>query len=103
MVLEQINSEYSQLIDADNGVTGSIIEEDGIIYVQKCLHGEYCYAPYEIYGDKDETMTIPTHSTDTCSLCNNAPTFKENPLSRAMINLSSGCLKTQKGWSTRAC
>ena len=46
---EQINSKFCQPIDAENSVTGSIIEADEIMYVQKCLHGEYYYAPYDIY------------------------------------------------------
>ena len=51
-----------------------------MMYVQKCLHGEYYYALSDIYRDTDKTTTILAHSTDTWLLCNNAPAFKENPL-----------------------
>ena len=50
------------------------------MYVQKCLHGGYYYAPYDIYGNTDETTTTLAYSTDTWSLWDNSPTFKEFPL-----------------------
>ena len=39
--METINNTYRQPIDSDTRATGAAIEEDGILYVQKCLHGEY--------------------------------------------------------------
>ena len=50
------------------------------MYVQKCLHGEYYCAPYDIYDNIDETITILAHSTDTRSLYDYAPSLKDNPL-----------------------
>ena len=53
------------LIDSDNGANGTIVEEDGVLHVQKCLNGEYYYESCEIYGDTDRSATIMAHSTDT--------------------------------------
>ena len=39
VITETINNTYRQPIDSDSGATGTVIEEDGILYVQKCLHG----------------------------------------------------------------
>ena len=75
---EQINNNFWYLIDVHKGVTGSIFEEDGVIYVQKCLHGEYYCDSYDVYGDTDESTTILAHSTNTWTLCNTAPSFNDN-------------------------
>ena len=66
---ETINNDFRQPIDSSSGATGTLIEEDGILYVQKCLHGDYYYESCEIYGDTDKSTTLMAHSTDTWSLC----------------------------------
>lgn len=48
---ELINSKFRYPIDKHKGATGTIIEKDWVIYVQKCLLGELYYTPYKIYGD----------------------------------------------------
>ena len=50
------------------------------MYVHKCLHGEYYYATYGICSDIDEATAILAHSTNTWSLCDSAPSFKDNLL-----------------------
>ena len=70
---ETINNDFRHPIDSNSGATGTLIEEDGILYVQKCLHGDYYYEPCEIYGDTDQSTTIMAHSTDTWSLCETPP------------------------------
>ena len=77
---KQTNNDFIQPIDVKKGVTGSTFEEDGVMYVQNCLYGGCYYTPYDIYGNIDETTTILAHPTDTWSLCDNAPSFKDNPL-----------------------
>ena len=42
---KQINNTFQQPIDVNHGATGSVFKEDGILYRQKCLHGEYYYTP----------------------------------------------------------
>ena len=69
------------MVDDDSVFGETILEEDGILYVQKCLHGEYYYESCEIYGDTDESTTILAHSTDTWSLWDSAPPLKDNPIS----------------------
>lgn len=66
-------------MDSDSGATGTVIEEDGILYVQNCLHGEYYYESCEIYGDTDTSTTIVAHSTDTWSLYENAHMVTDLP------------------------
>ena len=66
--------------DDHKGVTGTVFEEDVVIYAQKCLQDEFCYESYDIYGNTEESTTILAHSTDTWSLCDNAPSFKDNPM-----------------------
>lgn len=80
MITKTINNTYRQPIDSDTGATGIVIEEDRILYIQKCLHGEYYYEPCEIYGDTDKTTTIMAHSTDTCSLCEQASMATDIPV-----------------------
>ena len=77
---EQINNSFRYPISNNWGVTGSIIEVDGVLYVHKCLHCEYYYESCEIYGDTDETTTVLAHSINLCSLCDSAPSFKDNPI-----------------------
>ena len=77
---EQINNAFCYPIDTHNGATGSIFEEDSVNYVQKGLHWEFYYNYYDVYGDTDELTTILAHSTDTWTLCNTAPSFKDNPM-----------------------
>ena len=59
--------------------------------MQKCLHREYHYAPYDIYGNTEETTTILAHSTNTWSLCNNASLFNENSVVKSDEELDN-CL-----------
>ena len=67
-IRETINNTYQQPIDSDSGATGTLIKEDGVLYVQKCLHGEYYYESCGIYGDIDRSTTIMAQSMDTWSL-----------------------------------
>ena len=69
---EQINNNFCYPINAHSGTIGSVLEEVGIIYVQKCLHGECYYVLFDIYGDTDKSTSIFPHSTDMRSLCDNA-------------------------------
>ena len=78
VIAETINNTYRQPIDPDSRATGTVIEEDGVLYVQKCLHGEYYYESCETYGDTDTSTTIMAYSTDTWSLCDSA-TMEDNP------------------------
>ena len=77
---EQINNEFWYPINNHRGVTGSVIKEDGVLYVHKYLRGEYHYEPFEIYGDTNESTTILAHSTDSWSLCDSVSSFKDNPM-----------------------
>ena len=77
---EILNNTFQYPIDTDSGATGTVIEENGILYMQKCLRVELCYELCNIYGDIDDSTTILAHLTDSWSLCDNAPTFKDNPL-----------------------
>ena len=43
VITTTINNAFRKPIDSENGATGTLIEEDGVLYVQKCLHGEYYY------------------------------------------------------------
>ena len=40
-VTEIINNDFRLPIDTDGHATGTVIEEDGILYAQKCLMGEF--------------------------------------------------------------
>ena len=77
---ETLNTPFRHPIDTDSGVTGTVIKENGVLYMQKCLRGELYYEPCDIYGDTDDSTTILAHSTDSWTLCDNAPTFKDNSL-----------------------
>ena len=78
---ETVNNGFRQQIDSSSGATGTILEKDGVLYVRKCLHCEYCYKSCEIYSDTDESTTISAHSTDSWSLYDSAPPLKDNPIS----------------------
>ena len=66
------------------------------MYVQKCLHVEYYYKLYNIYGDTDESTTILAHSTNTWPLCNAAPSFKDNPLAKSDNEFDEWLLKVNR-------
>ena len=76
----QINNSFRQPFNSNSGSTGTVLEEDGVLYVQKCLHGEYYYESCKIYGHMEESTNILAHSTNAWTLCNTAPSFKEDPL-----------------------
>ena len=38
---EHINNKLYYPIDAHKGVTGTVFEEDGVLYIQKCLQDEF--------------------------------------------------------------
>ena len=40
---ETINNTFRKPIDSETGATGTLIEDDGVLYVQKYLHGKYYY------------------------------------------------------------
>ena len=77
---EIANNHFRHPIDSNSGTTGTVIEEDGVLYVQKCLYNELYYEPCNIHGDTYESTTILAHSTDSWFLCESAPSFKDNPM-----------------------
>lgn len=77
-IMEQINNGVCSPINTHKGVTGSVFEEGGMMYVQKYLHGEHYYIPYNIYDNTEETVDILPHSTDTWLLCDNVYLLSEN-------------------------
>ena len=101
-VLEEIiNNHFRQPMDINLGATGTILEEDGILFVQKCLHGEYYYQSSEIYGDTDKSTTIMAHSTDIWSLCDSASSLKDNPISDIPYDFDQWLLEKTEGWRTK--
>ena len=93
---EKINNDFCCQVDAHKGVTGTVFEEDRVIHVQKYLCGEYYYVPYDICGNTDETMDILAHSTDSWSLCKNAPLLNENPNVRSDEKFDEQLLKDNR-------
>ena len=43
-------------------------------------HGEYYYNSHDVYSDTNESTTILAHSNNTWTLCDAAPSFKDNPM-----------------------
>ena len=68
-VPEIINNDFRLPINPDGRATGTIIEEDGSLYVQKCLMGEFYYKSCDLYSDPSESTTLLAHSTDVWTLC----------------------------------
>ena len=77
---KQLNNNFRHPTDTNSGATGTVIEEDDVLYVQTGLCNELFYEPCNIYEDKDDLTIILAHSTDSWSLCDSAPTFKDNPM-----------------------
>ena len=77
---ELITNDFWYIIDHHKGATGTTIEIDRAAYVQKCLIRELYYTPYKIYGNPYGSMTRIAYSTDIWSLCENKPSFQDNPM-----------------------
>ena len=93
---ETINNDFRQPIDSNNGATCTILEEDGVLYIQKCFYCEYYYESCEISGNTDKSTTLMTHSTDTWSLCDSTPSFKDNPISDIPYNFDRWLLEENR-------
>ena len=68
-VPDVINNDYRLPINPDGRATGTVIEENGTLYVQKCLMGEFYYESCALYGDTSESTTLLAHSIDVWTLC----------------------------------
>ena len=72
-VPEIVNNDFRLPINTDGRATGTIIEENGTMYVQKCLMGEFHYKSCNLYSDTCESTTLLAHSTDIWTLCDIPP------------------------------
>ena len=74
-----INNEFIAPVGTEDGATGVTIEHEGILHAQYCFHGELYYQSCEIYGDDPaktkEAIDRMAHSSESWSLCDNAPSF----------------------------
>ena len=83
---EPINNEFLHPDGQRRGAAGMMFEHERVVYVQYCLYGELYYTPYKIYGDehdKNEEATRMAYSNNMWSLwslCNNTPSFQDNPM-----------------------
>ena len=81
---EPINNDFLQPIRQQEGATGAMYEHEGVLYAQYCQYGELYYQSCEIYGDDptetEEAIDKMAHSSELWSLCDNAPSFQDNPM-----------------------
>lgn len=55
---EPINIWFTDIVKTHKGVTGTVFEQDGKMYVQRCLLGKFCYVPCNLYEDTDHTLEL---------------------------------------------
>ena len=81
---EPINNEFLPPAGQQDGTTGVTIEHEEVLYAQYYYYGELYYQSCEIYGDDPaetkEAIDRMAHFSESWSLCDNAPSFQDNPM-----------------------
>ena len=81
---ETINNDFTVPVGTEDRATGVTIEYEGVLHAQYCHFGEIYYQSCEIYGDDpeetDEAIEIMANSSESWSLCDNAPPPQVHPM-----------------------
>ena len=74
-----------------------MFEQDRVAYIQYCFCGNPYYTLYVIYGGDhektDEAMMRMAHPNKLWSLCDSAPSFKDNPILCSELTYNQQLLK----------
>ena len=95
-----INNDFLQPVGQQEGATGAMYEHEGVLYTQYWHYGELYYQSCEIYGDDpietEEAIDRMAHSSKLWSLCDNAPSFRDNPMFHSELKYDQHVIETNQ-------